>query len=127
MTVQVIFALGMGGFIGAIGRFMVSGLIEKILGSSFPYGTLAVNMLGSFIIGYFVLYFQYNLSPYYRAFAVTGFLGALTTFSTFSMETVLMLQNSLYQKALFNVSLNVALSIGATILGMMIFRKIYVL
>jgi CrcB protein len=122
---QMLFAVGIGGFLGAIGRFILSTGIQRIMGASFPYGTLLVNVLGSFFIGFLVLYFEQSISPQQKAFAITGLLGALTTFSTFSLETVLMLQQNLYAKALSNVSLNIILCIGATILGMIIFRKIY--
>ncbi len=122
---QIIFAVGIGGFLGAISRFVISGWVQKILGTTFPYGTLIVNIFGSFLIGFLVLYFEQNIAPQQKAFVITGLLGALTTFSTFSMETVWMLQESLYVKALSNISLNVLLCIFATILGMMLFRKIY--
>jgi len=125
MGIQIIFSIGLGGFLGAVGRFIISGWIQRVVGASFPYGTLVVNILGSFMIGFLVLYFEHNLSANYRAFAVTGLLGALTTFSTFSMETVHMLQESLYQRVFFNISLNIILCIVATVLGMIIFRKIY--
>jgi len=125
MNALLIFAVGAGGFLGAISRFLLSIGVQKLTGSSFPYGTLTVNVLGSFIIGFLFLYFEQTVSPAQKALLITGFLGALTTFSTFSLETVLMLQNSLYIKALTNVSLNAALSIGATLLGMIVFRRIY--
>jgi len=125
MGVQIAMAVGVGGFIGAIGRFTISGWVQKAVDSSFPYGTLAVNIIGSFMIGFLVLYFEYHLSPHYRAFVVTGLLGALTTFSTFTMETVVMIEDSLYQRVFINISLNVILCIGATVLGMILFRKIY--
>ena len=125
MGVQIAMAVGVGGFIGAIGRFTISGWVQKAVDSSFPYGTLAVNIIGSFMIGFLVPYFEYHLSPHYRAFVVTGLLGALTTFSTFTMETVVMIEDSLYQRVFINISLNVILCIGATVLGMILFRKIY--
>jgi len=70
------------------------------------------------------LYFQHsNLSPTQKALFITGLLGALTTFSTFSLDTVLLMDKELYVKALSNVLLNVLLSIGATMLGMLVFKK----
>ena len=125
MNMFMLFSVGAGGFLGAISRFLLSTAVQKITGTAFPYGTLAVNVLGSFLIGFFFLYFDQTVSPQQKAFLITGFLGALTTFSTFSLETVLMLQNSLYLKVLSNVSLNVLLCISATLLGMMIFRRVY--
>lgn len=122
---QVLLAVGAGGFLGAISRFLLSGWVQRLVGAGFPYGTLFVNVLGSFVIGFLVLYFEQSLAPQQKAFAVTGLLGALTTFSTFSLETVLMLQQQLYLKALSNISLNIALCLMATILGMMLFRKLY--
>ena len=125
MNWQILFAVGTGGFFGAVSRFVLSGWVQKLTGASFPYGTLAVNVLGSFMIGFLVLYFEQSVSPQQKALVITGFLGALTTFSTFSLETVLMLQESLYVKALSNISFNVLLCVTATLLGMMLFRRIY--
>jgi CrcB protein len=125
MNALLILAVGTGGFLGAISRFLLAAGVQKLTGSAFPYGTLTVNVLGSFIIGFLFLYFEQTISPTQKALLMTGFLGALTTFSTFSLETVLMLQNSLYLKALANVSVNAALSIAATLLGMMLFRRLY--
>jgi CrcB protein len=125
MAYSLILSVGAGGFIGAISRFLLSGWVQKFTGTAFPYGTLSVNILGSFIIGFLFLYFEQTLSPHAKALAVTGFLGALTTFSTFSLETVLMLQNGLYTKALSNITLNAVLCLGATIMGMMLFRRVY--
>jgi len=122
---QILLAVGTGGFLGAISRFTLSGWIQRIMGSSFPYGTLTVNVLGSFLIGFLLLYFEQSIAPQQKALMMTGFLGALTTFSTFSLETVLMLQQNLYLKALSNISLNVLLCVMATLLGMMLFRRIY--
>ncbi len=125
MNWQILLAVGTGGFLGAISRFALSGWIQRIVGSSFPYGTLTVNVLGSFLIGFLLLYFEQSIAPHQKALMMTGFLGALTTFSTFSLETVLMLQQNLYLKALSNISLNVLLCVMATLLGMMLFRRIY--
>ena len=121
----LLLSVGIGGFIGAISRFTISGWVQKASASTFPFGTLSVNILGSFIIGFLFLYFQQiNLSPTQKALFVTGLLGALTTFSTFSLDTVLLMQQELYVKAFSNVLLNVVLSLGATLLGMWIFKRV---
>jgi len=126
MSWGIFIAVGMGGFIGAILRFTISGWIQKASASLFPFGTLGVNILGSFIIGFLFLYFQHiNLSTHQKAIFVTGLLGALTTFSTFSWETLFMMQEGLWGKALSNIGLNIFLCLGATFLGMVIFKKIY--
>ena len=125
MNWQILLSVGAGGFFGAVSRFTLSGWAQRITGSSFPYGTLTVNMLGSFLIGFLLLYFEQSVAPQQKALIITGFLGALTTFSTFSLETVLMLQQNLYLKAFSNISLNVLLCVIATIMGMVLFRKLY--
>ncbi len=125
MSPLLLLAVGTGGFLGALSRFLLATGVQKLTGSAFPYGTLTVNVLGSFIIGFFFFYFEQTIAPNQKALLMTGFLGALTTFSTFSLETVLMLQNGLYLKAFGNVSVNALLCLTATMLGMMVFRKLY--
>jgi CrcB protein len=125
MGFNIVLAVALGGAVGAVGRFLISTYIHKLLGSGFAYGTLSVNVLGSLIIGFLFMFFEQTLSPTQKALLVTGMMGALTTFSTFSLETVLMLQSGLFSKALINILANVTLSIGATLLGMAIFKKLY--
>jgi CrcB protein len=119
--------VGFGGFFGAISRFLIAGSVQKMAGSFFPVGTLSVNVIGSFIIGIAALYFEQIVAPEYRAFFITGFLGALTTFSTFSYETTMLIEQSAYYKAFLNMALNLFLSVGATILAMVLFRKYFTL
>ena len=125
MSPLLLLTVGTGGFLGAVSRFLLSTGVQKVTGSAFPYGTLMVNVMGSFIIGFLFFYFEHTIAPNQKALLMTGFLGALTTFSTFSLETVLMLQNGLYLKAFGNVSLNAVMCVIATMLGMMVFRKLY--
>ncbi len=125
MNLLLILSIATGGSIGAIFRFLISYYMHRLLGNNFAYGTLTVNILGSFIIGFLYLYFEQTISPNLKAMLVTGMLGALTTFSTFSLETILILQEGLYTKAFINISLNIILSLSATIFGMMLFKKIY--
>ena len=125
MSLATILAVGVGGFFGAIARFLIASAVQKLSGSLFPIGTLSVNIIGSFLIGFLYLYFSQTINPLAKAMLITGFLGALTTFSTFSLETVLLLQDGLYFKALLNIMLNVTLTISSTILAIMIFKKLY--
>ena len=125
MGVSIVLAVGAGGFVGAILRFLISTWVQKLSPLLFPVGTLTVNVLGSFVIGFLALYFENVVAPHQKAMLVTGMLGALTTFSTFSLETVTMLQEGLWGRAAANIALNAALCVTATILGMVLFRKIY--
>jgi len=125
MQPTLLLAVGTGGFIGAILRFLISGWVQRLSPTLFPVGTLSVNILGSFIIGFMALYFESVVAPHQKALVITGMLGALTTFSTFSLETLTMLQGGLWGRVTMNVTLNVILCITATMLGMMLFKRLY--
>ncbi|WP_243975421.1 fluoride efflux transporter CrcB [Vibrio natriegens] len=107
--------IAIGGAIGACSRYLVSEYCVTLLGRSFPYGTLTVNIAGSFIMGLLIAAVENEwLAPYpWRQIIGLGFLGALTTFSTFSMDNVLLMQQGAFLKMGFNVLLNVLLSISA--------------
>jgi len=112
--------VALGGACGASLRFFVYQLILNWAGKGFPFATLAVNISGSLVMG--VLYGLIEqgiieISPY-RTLVGVGFLGAFTTFSTFSLDTVLILQQGEYFKAMMNIFLNVSLCIVAAALGM---------
>ena len=125
MNLTLILFVGAGGFFGAISRFLIAAGVQKISGSLFPLGTLSVNVLGSFIIGLAAMFFAQSVQPEYKAFVVTGFLGALTTFSTFSLENVNMLQDGEFTSFGINIFLNVTLSITATLLAVILFKRLY--
>ncbi len=125
MNITLLLIIGIGGFLGAISRFVIAGYLQQASGSLFPVGTLSVNVLGSFIIGFVAMYFAQVIEPEYKAFVVTGFLGALTTFSTFSWENVTMLQDGDYTKVVLNIFLNVTLTLTATLLAVVLFKRIY--
>ncbi len=125
MSLTYLIYIGVGGFFGAILRVALSSGTYHLFGSYLPYGTLAVNVIGSFLIGILALYFQQNIAPEYRALFITGFLGSLTTFSAFSLETTLLIEQNEYFKAALHTFLNVTLSVGATITAMILFKKYY--
>lgn len=125
MQPSLLLAIGTGGFVGAVLRFLISGWLQKLSPVLFPVGTLGVNVLGSFVIGFMALYFENVIAPHQKALVITGMLGALTTFSTFSLETVTMIQEGLWGRAAANVTLNAFLCVTATILGMFLFKRIY--
>ncbi|WP_297484566.1 fluoride efflux transporter CrcB [Sulfurimonas sp.] len=125
MNLTLILFVGAGGFFGAISRFLIATGVQKFSGSLFPLGTLSVNVLGSFIIGLAAMFFAQNVQPEYKALVVTGFLGALTTFSTFSLENVNMLQDGEFTSFGINIFLNVTLSITATLLAVILFKRLY--
>jgi CrcB protein len=115
-----ILIIGAGGFLGAISRYYVSGWMQNLSRSGhFPFGTLAVNVIGSFLLGFLVRYaFLHNVfSPEVRLLIFIGFLGAFTTFSTFSTETFNLLADGAVTPALVNISANVLLGLAAVWLG----------
>ncbi len=106
-------AVAVGGAVGALIRFAVSRGAVHAFGTFFPWGTLIVNASGAFFIGLLMAWFSLRLSvsPPVRALVLTGVLGALTTFSTFSLETLELAQSGAFVRAGFNVLLNVCASL----------------
>ena len=108
-----------GGAIGAVLRFWVSSATYAMLGRAFPYGTLVVNVIGSFAIGLLsiLLVEKFDVPHEIRLGLVVGVLGALTTFSTFSWDTLDLIEQGLLERALLNVLLNVVVCIAAAYAG----------
>ena len=110
--------VALGGSIGAVFRYLISIFMIQVFGSSFPFGTLLVNVLGSFLMGViYALGQMSHISPELKALIGVGLLGALTTFSTFSNETLLLLQQGDWLKAALNVVLNLSLCLFMVYLG----------
>jgi len=105
---QTFLAIGSGGFIGAVLRSYLNGVISHRVPHDLPFGTLGVNLIGSLIMGILVAYFMYSthFSLHIKSFLTTGVLGALTTYSTFAIETVLLLSGSHFLLAATNMMLN---------------------
>ncbi|NMC31701.1 MAG: fluoride efflux transporter CrcB [Veillonellaceae bacterium] len=112
-------AVAVGGAIGACTRYLVSGWAAGRFGAEFPLGTLIVNVVGCFIIGVFLTLTTERLivSPYWRLVVAVGFLGGLTTFSSFGYETLRLMEDAEVLPAFFNVALNLGVGLGATWLG----------
>ena len=111
-------AVAGGGALGCLARYGLSEWIYGWAGKTFPYGILAANVLGSLIIGFAaVLLLHHVTSEWLRGAIIIGFLGGFTTFSSFSLDTVTMLQEGFIGKALLYVLLSVVLCLMATALG----------
>ena len=119
MSLQSLLLVGVGGFFGSACRFALSGHMLRPWSATFPFGTLAVNVLGSLAMGYVLAYLALRpgLSDSFRPLVVVGFLGGFTTFSAFSAETLGLLQSGHLLRAGLNVGLSVALCLIAAALG----------
>ncbi len=110
-----------GGGIGTVARYVVSDYTHKYYLGSFPMGTLAVNMLGSFVIGLlWGMFDMQNVSHGVKAFLFIGILGGFTTFSSYAIESFNMLKDGDTKLALLNILANNVLSIGLAVVGLMI-------
>ncbi|MEE9445167.1 MAG: fluoride efflux transporter CrcB [Cocleimonas sp.] len=121
LTGAQIGAIMLGGGLGAVARFFVSTSINERVAGHFPYGTLLVNVIGSFLMGFLAMWLveHLTLNPLIRLAVFVGFLGAFTTFSTFSMETLNLFEEGMAVRALLNMLLNVTLSVLAVWLGVL--------
>ena len=121
-----VLAIAAGGALGAVLRFWMSNGVYALLGRGFPYGTLAVNVLGSLLMGFlFVLLIdKLSLGPNWRAALLIGLLGAFTTFSAFSIETLNLIEEGETMKTLLNTALSVVLCVGAAWVGVLAGRSI---
>jgi len=117
-------SIALGGAVGSLLRFWVSTGVYALLGRGFPYGTLAVNLAGSFLMGFLfvMLHDRLAAAPELRALLLIGFLGGFTTFSSFSIETFNLIEQAEYLKAGANMALSVALCLVATWVGVLIGR-----
>ena len=119
-------AIALGGAIGAVARFSLGQWIGDTLGTEFPWGILLINVLGSFAIGilFVTLVEQAQSNAVFRSFLIVGFLGAFTTFSTFSLQTLALFETGRFIAALTYVFGSVTLSLGAVAAGVLIARQL---
>ena len=119
------FAIAIGGAAGSVLRFWVSSNVYTLLGRGFPWGTLVVNVAGSLLIGVLtvLLLERVDLAPEWRAGLLIGFLGAFTTFSTFSIETLDLVEQGEHLRAAMNALASVICCVGAAWLGVLIGRQ----
>jgi fluoride exporter len=112
----------LGGGIGAVLRYVMQGLVYSRTGADFPYGTLAVNVLGCFVIGLLMVSLEerFLAVPSLRLFLTIGILGGFTTFSSFSYETLALVRDGELTRALLNVGSSVLACLSATWTGMVI-------
>ena len=108
-TLSIYLCIATGGAVGACLRFFCTGLVDSWFGKALPFGTLAVNIIGSFLLAVLYGFIERGeiAEQPFRALIGVGMLGALTTFSNFTIETLTLLENGLWIKALANILLNV--------------------
>jgi len=124
--VKQVLAIAAGGALGAVLRWYVAGFVQRLSGSAFPWGTLTVNILGSFVLGFLFVWLleRSSVGELMRLALTVGFLGAFTTFSTFSVETARLLQEGALTMALGNILAQVLICVGLAWLGMQAARMV---
>jgi CrcB protein len=121
--------IALGSALGGVARYLLGGLIQRTTEGTFPLGTLVINVTGSFVLGLLYRYAAESaaVTPEVRAMLTIGICGGYTTFSTFSYETVRLLEDGEYTRALTYVGLSVVLSVGGAILGIALGRELLAL
>src|SRR5215469_5312180 len=124
--VNDILVISVGAILGANARWIISRLAARILGPVFPYGTLMINVSGSFIVGFFMIWATERvlLDPRWRLLVVVGFCGAFTTFSSFAFETMSYFEHGQYLLMWTNFLSNNLLCLGAAIAGIALARAL---
>jgi CrcB protein len=121
-------AIAVGGAIGAVARHYASGQVMRLVGMGFPFGTLLVNVVGSFAMGALVevMALRWDVGPELRGFLTVGVLGAFTTFSAFSLDFVVLTERGQLGLAVLYAVVSVALSVAGLFAGMHVVRGILV-
>jgi CrcB protein len=111
--------IAVGGALGAVMRFLSQATVYELVGKTFPYGTLFVNVTGSFLMGLLSIFLveKFNLSAEWHLAILVGVLGSFTTFSTFSLETLVLFEQGDMYKAMTNILLSVVLCVAAVWAG----------
>jgi fluoride exporter len=119
MQFSLVLIIGVGGFLGTIARYLGVQLIDNKLNSSFPWGTLLVNLTGCFLIGLIYGLNSKNelLAKNWRLFLTTGFCGGYTTFSAFALENILMIHQKAIPSAVIYIFASVIVGLLATLAG----------
>lgn len=123
----VLLQVALGGAAGASLRFLSGVMILRAMGSGFPYGTMFVNIVGSFLMGFLAFYMLERMDgsfSRYAPFLMTGLLGGFTTFSAYSLDALYLLERGRYASASVYMGGSVLLAIGALFLGMTIARSL---
>ena len=116
--------VSIGAIVGANARWIISRYTAKLLGPVFPYGTLVINITGSLIVGFFIIWTTERLlvDPRWRLLIVVGFCGAFTTFSSYAFETMAYFEQGQWALMVANVLSNNLLCLGAVLVGMALAR-----
>lgn len=123
---EQIFYIAFFGALGCLARYLLSGAVYRLLGAGFPYGTLAVNLVGAFLIG-LIMEFSVRsamIPPTLRVAMTIGFLGGLTTFSTFSFETFRLIEEGALLLAFANILVSVVACLFCTWVGIAVARAL---
>ncbi len=116
--------IAIGGAAGSVSRYLLGGVVQRASAAAFPVGTLAVNVIGCFLIGVLVQHYMNMTSPVMRATLIAGFCGGFTTFSAFGIETAALIEGGAYGKAAAYIVMSVSLSILAIFGGMAASRAV---
>ena len=126
MSIKIIFAVAIGGALGAMIRYVLMSGIGHFIHAGFPYSTLVVNVVGSFSLGLLpeIMDLNWTLGQEMRSFLVVGVLGSFTTFSAFSQDVVFLMERGELSTAGLYIALSVILSIAGMFAGMMLLRQV---
>ncbi|HAT8179099.1 TPA: fluoride efflux transporter CrcB [Legionella pneumophila] len=126
MVVAPYLAVAIGGSLGAISRYLVTIMAQNIWGIKFPYGTLLVNTVGSFLAGFFLILLvgRFSAEESFRLFLFTGFLGAFTTFSSFAAESLFMFEQGYWFKLITNILVNNVGSLSMVFIGTLVAKYV---
>jgi fluoride exporter len=120
--------VAIGGALGSVGRFWLNGIVSRHFGETFPWGTMIINISGSFIIGFFAASTgtegRWLVSPSFRAFIMIGICGGYTTFSSFSLQTLNLANDGQWLRAGANVLLSVVLCLAGVWLGCLLANQL---
>jgi CrcB protein len=126
--VERLLYIGCGGALGTLLRYGVSISVARLTGGTFPWGTMCVNLIGAFIIGFLSALFEITaVSPNLKSFALIGILGGFTTFSSYTLETVNLLRDGELRLALSNILVSNIAGIVLVLLGIVAFRYLLLL
>ncbi|WP_108482912.1 fluoride efflux transporter CrcB [Oceaniglobus ichthyenteri] len=120
-----VFQVAVGGSMGAVARYLASLAVLRALGPGFPWGVVVVNIVGSFLMGVFVIWAAQKSMTHLSPFIMTGLLGGFTTFSAFSLDTVTLIERGQFGSASLYVVLSVSGAVGALFVGILAARGIW--